>query len=1027
MNLTQISLQNNRVLLTLLAVLVFLGISTYNGLERNDMPPFTVRVAQIVTVFPGAGPERVEALITVPIEQVVQEIPELDYVTSESRTGVSIIKVALKQDIQQEELQAVWDRLRRKMETLRPDLPDNIIDPDVKDEGLGVVYGIMVGLEGDGFAYAELEQYAEMIKESLIRLPNASRVSIMGTQEAQVMVEFEHAVLAQYGLTAGQLQNIISTTNILFPGGQVTLEEERIILEPTGNFETLKDLERLIIPLNQRGETVFLGDITRIRRGYETPSERIVRVNGQQGLAISVALKEGANIVELGQEVDRTLDSLQQTFPIGIETFRAASQDLVVEQSIQSFIGNLGQSVVIVLLTMLMFLGLRTGIVVASLIPLTIISTLFMMGLLGVGLNKVSLAALIMALGMLVDNAIVVAESIMVKMENGQKAREAAIESARELAIPLLISSLTTSAAFLSFFLAESTLGEIVGPLFVVISLALISSWLMALTVVTLLATVFMRIKQKPAGEQKPGLFDRINAWYIQILIPVLKRPWLCMGVILFAFVLSLFGFGQLPFIFFPDSERNLITVDVNLPVGTSIERSEAVIAELEGFLAAELLVNDSRKTGVKSWTSFVGEGPMSYDLGYQKSQPQSNYAHILVNTTSGDDNQAVIDAVNEFGFYHLPDASVKARRLKQGGGSGVPVQVRVSGPDPNVLLRISEEIRRKLDSIPGTLNIEDDWGPKVKKLVVQIDEAKARRAGLSNQDIALSLQTALVGFETGDFREGEESMPIMLRSQNTEELDISQLKTINIFAQSTGKSVPLAQVAELVPSWQFAKIKRRNLYRTIVVDAYLRGGFTAREVTDEFEPWLAKASSAWPAGYRYELGGEAEDSASGLQAVIDQLPISGFLIILLLVLQFNSFRKTAIVLGAIPLGVIGVVLGLLLFRSYFGFFAFLGLISLAGIIINNAIVLIDRIDFEQNEFGRKPWESILEACQQRLRPILLTTFTTTLGLIPLYLGGGLMWEPMAIGIIVGLLFGTIITLLFVPVLYSLLYRVRPE
>ncbi len=1027
-NLTQLSLNNNRVTFTLLAVLVALGISTYNGLERNDMPPFTVRVAQIVTVFPGAGPERVEALITSPIEDVIQEIPELDYMTSESRTGVSIIKVSLKQDVQKDELQAIWDRVRRKLETLRPDLPDNIQDPDLKDEGLGVVYGIMVGVEGDGFEYAELEEYADVIKDNLIRLPNASRVSVMGKQEAQVMVEFEHAVLAQYGLTAGQLQNIISSTNILFPGGQVSLDEERIILEPTGNFESLEDLENLIIPIGQRGETVFLGDITTIRKGYETPTERIVRVNGKQGLAVSVALKEGANIVQLGKEVDRTLDSLQRIFPVGIETFRAASQDVVVDQSIMDFVGNLGQSVVIVLVTMLLFLGFRTGVVVASLIPLAIICTIFMMGLLGVGLNKVSLAALIMALGMLVDNAIVIAESIMVKMEKGEKATTAAIGASKELAIPLLISSLTTSAAFLSFFLAESTLGEVVGSLFVVISLALLSSWLMALTVVTLLATVLIKVKQQSAdSEEKPSMFDRINEAYIKILVPVLKRPVLFLIVIMGAFVLSLFGFGQLPFIFFPDSERNLITVDINLPVGTAIESSEAVIEQLEGFLEDELQVNDERTTGVKSWTSFVGEGPQSYDLGYQRSQPQSNYAHILVNTTSGDDNQAVIDALNEFAFYHLPDAVVKAQRLKQGGGSGIPVQVRVSGTDPDVLFRISEEIRGKLNEIPGTLNIEDDWGPKLKKLVVQIDEAKARRAGLSNQDIALSLQTALIGFETGDFREGEESLPIMLRSQNTEELDISQLKTINIFAQSSGKSVPLAQVAELVPSWQFAKIKRRDLYRTITINSYLRGGFTARDITNEFNPWLEEASQAWPAGYSYELGGEAEDSAAGLQAVIDQLPISGFLIILLLVLQFNSFRKTTIVLGAIPLGVIGVVLGLLLFRSYFGFFAFLGIISLAGIIINNAIVLIDRIDIEQEEFNRNPWEAIIEACQQRLRPILLTTFTTTLGLIPLYLGGGLMWEPMAIGIIVGLLFGTIITLLFVPVMYRLLYRVQPQ
>ncbi|MEL7340663.1 MAG: efflux RND transporter permease subunit, partial [Bacteroidota bacterium] len=494
----------------LLAVLILLGLSTYNGLERNDMPPFTVRVAQIVTVFPGAGPERVESLITSPIEQVVQEIPEMDYMTSESRTGVSIVRVTLKQDVPKDGLQPVWDRLRRKMDALRPDLPDNIIDPDIKDDGIGVVYGIMIGLEGDGFSYAELESYADVIKDNLIRLKNASRVKIMGTQEPQVMVEFDHAVLAKYGLTAGQLQNIISSTNILFPGGEVNLDEERIILEPTGNFESLEDLEKLIIPIGQSGESVFLGDITRIRKGYETPKERIVRVNGQQGLAISVALKEGANIVELGGEVDHKLDSLQRGFPVGIETFRAASQDVVVDQSIQDFVGNLLQSVVIVLLTMLVFLGFRTGIVVASLIPMAIVCTIFLMGLLGVGLNKVSLAALIMALGMLVDNAIVIAESIMVKMEDGQKATEAAIESCKELAIPLLISSLTTSAAFLSFFLAESTLGEIVGPLFVVISLALLSSWLLSLTVVTLLATALIRIKKQEKEEDKgPGLFDR--------------------------------------------------------------------------------------------------------------------------------------------------------------------------------------------------------------------------------------------------------------------------------------------------------------------------------------------------------------------------------------------------------------------------------------------------------------------------------------------------------------------------------------
>jgi multidrug efflux pump subunit AcrB len=1034
LNLTQLSLDHNRVTLTLVLVLTVLGIGTYAGLERNDMPPFTIRVAQVVTVFPGAGPERVEALVTTPIEQVVQELPELDYVTSESRTGVSIIKLNLRPDVPPEDLQAVFDRLRRKLDAIRSDLPDNIIEPDVKDDGIGVVYGVMLGLENDGFSFGDLQGYAERVRDDLIRLPDAARVEIMGEQEEQVFVEFDQAKLAQVGLSAGQLQNYIASTNILFPGGQVNLQQERIILEPTGNFESLADLERLLIPVGRGGESVYLGDITRIRRGYESPRERIVRVNGTPGLALSVSLKEGANIVELGQAIDRRVAALMADLPLGITLYRAASQDVVVAQSIQDFLGNLMQSVVIVLLTMLAFLGLRTGVVVASLIPLAIITTLFLMGALDVGLNKVSLAALIMALGMLVDNAIVIAESIMVKMEAGEKARAAAVSSCQELAVPLFISSLTTSAAFLPFFLAESTLGDVVGPLFVVISLALLSSWLLSLTVVTLLATWLIRVKKGTSQDQKAappqadaGMFARVNRLYVGVLIPVLRRPWWFLATIAVGFVLAMMGLGQLPFIFFPDSERNLITVDINLPIGTRIEQTEAVVSEIEQFLAKELQVSEDQARGAVSWTSFVGEGPVSYDLGYQKSQPQSNYAHLLVNTRSGEDNQLVIDALNGFAFEQLPDAVVKVQRLTQGGGSGVPVQVRVSGPQPDELFRISEAIRGQLNQIPGTQNLADDWGPKLKKLVVDIDQAKAQRAGLSNQDIALSLQTALSGFETGDFREGEANLPIILRSLNSQQLDVEQLQTIDLFAQGTGRSVPLAQVATLRPDWQFAKIKRRDLFRTITVDAYLQPGYTASEITDLLRPWLEEEAQGWSEGYRYELGGEAESSASGLLAVAEQLPLAGFIIVLLLILQFNSVRKTVIVLGAIPLGLIGVVLGLVVFRSYFGFFAFLGIISLAGIIINNAIVLLDRIQLEQDENSLPPWEAIIAACQQRLRPILLTTFTTTLGLVPLYLGGGLMWEPMAIGIMIGLLFGTVITLLFVPVLYRLLYGVGVE
>ena len=656
---------------------------------------------------------------------------------------------------------------------------------------------------------------------------------------------------------------------------------------------------------------------------------------------------------------------------------------------------------------------------------MSIVATLFIMGIFDIGLNQVSLAALIMALGMLVDNAIVVSEAIVVKMEKGADAKEAAIESARELAVPLLVSSLTTSAAFLSFFLAASIMGEMMGPLFSVISIALLSSWLLSLTMVALLAVFFIRVKQQTSQSEKSTFIDRLNGQYKGLLLKALDRPYSFMGIIAGLFVLSLFGFGILPFIFFPDSERNLLTVNLNLPLGTKIETTTARVERLESYIADSLLVSENRQRGVTDWATFIGEGPPSYDLGYQPGEANSGYAHILLNTSSGDDNQWVIDHLDAFCFRSFPDAEIRVSRLAGGGGGGGDVAVRITGPDPNELFGLADRIKQKLNEISTAQNIGDDWGPKIKKVVVDIDQSKTRNAGLTNQDIALSLQTALTGFNTGAFREGDQSIPIVLRNESSQDVDVRQLESINIYAQGSGKNVPLGQVAQIVPQWQLAKIKRRDLYRTLTVTCDAKSGFTAQDITDVLIPWLEKDSESWKPGYRYELGGESEQSSDAMSAVVAKLPLSGFIILALLIVQFNSFRKTFIVLSTIPLGLIGVIAGLLVFRSFFGFFAFLGLISLAGIVINNAIVLIDRIQIELNQSGRASIEAIVAAAQQRFRPILLTTCTTTLGLIPLYLGGGLMWEPMAVAIMVGLLFATVITLLFVPVLYKILFAVK--
>ena len=1023
MNLTQIALENNRVTIVVLLVVGLLGLAGYQTMPRDSMPPYTIRVASVVTGFPGAGPERVEALITSKIEEVAQELPELKTVTSESRTGLSVVSVGLKQEVPPEELQAVWDRLRRKIETIRSDLPEGIYGPEVMDDGIGVVYGIVIGLTGDGFTFSELETYAKDLRDDLIKLPDAAEVKISGIQEERIYLQFNDARLAELGLSAQKIKNSIASTNIVFSGGEVSLEDERLVLEPTGSYADLEDLGRTLIAVGKDG-SVYLGDVTRIVRAYETPQQRLVKINGQPGPSLSVALSEGANIIKLGKEIDQLVALHQARLPLGITFNRVASQDFEVEKSVANFTNNLLQSVTIVLLSMLLFLGLRTGLVVASLIPMTIIATLFIMGIFDIGLNQVSLAALIMALGMLVDNAIVVSEAIVVKMEKGTDAKEAAIESARELAVPLLVSSLTTSAAFLSFFLAASIMGEMVGPLFSVISIALLSSWLLSLTMVALLAVFFIRVKQQASQSEKSTFIDRLNSQYKELLLKALARPYSFMGIIAGLFVLSLFGFGFLPFIFFPDSERNLLTVNLNLPLGTKIETTTARVERLESYVADSLLVSENRQRGVTDWATFVGKGPPSYDLGYQPGEANSGYAHILLNTSSGDDNQLVIDRLDAFCFRSFPDAEIRVSRLAGGGGGGGDVAVRITGPDPNELLGLADRIKQKLNEISSAQNIGDDWGPKIKKVVVDIDQSKTRNAGLTNQDIALSLQTALTGFNTGAFREGDQSLPIILRNESSQDVDVRQLESINIYAQGSGKNVPLGQVAQIVPQWQLAKIKRRDLYRTLTVTCDAKTGFTAQDITDEFIPYLETDSKSWKPGYRYELGGESEQSSEAMGAVVAKLPLSGFIILALLIVQFNSFRKTFIVLSTIPLGLIGVIAGLLVFRSFFGFFAFLGLISLAGIVINNAIVLIDRIQIELDRSGRASIEAIVAAAQQRFRPILLTTCTTTLGLIPLYLGGGLMWEPMAVAIMVGLLFATVITLLFVPVLYEILFAV---
>lgn len=1024
MNLTEFSISRNRVSLSLLGVVIIFGLTLYAGLSRDSMPPYTVRVATIVTQFPGASPERVEELVTDKIEKKAQELPELKEVTSTSRSGLSVVTVELEMTVEPQDLQPVWDRLRRKLDQI-DDLPDNLV-PVLEDDGIGEVFGIALGLTSDGYSYAELKDFADDIRDDIIKLPDAAKVEINGAQEERVFVEFENSKLASYGLTSGKLQQIINNTNILNSGGEINVEDERIILEPTGNFDSIANIREMLIPVGEKGQVVALEDITVVKKGYIDPPKQVVRINGADAVSLHVSLIEGSSITNLGIDIDALVDRWNAKLPVGVELSRISSIDTYINQKIDDFVGNLIQSIVIVLVVMLIFLGLRTGLVIASLIPIVTITTLMVMGLIDMGLNQITLAALIMALGMMVDNGIVVAESIIVKMEAGIAVRKAAIDSCDELFTPLLISTLTTSAAFLSFYLAESNMGDIMGPLFVVITIALISSWILSLSIITLFCVFFLKVEVK--DDDKPSFLDRIintlKLYYADLILWALaRRKWVLFTIATLFFV-ALWGFGKLPFVFFPDSDRNMITIDINLPEGTKIETTQTTVAEITKYIDDSLMVGSNRETGIIDYSAFMGEGPSSYDLGYDPDEANSNYAHILVNTSTFEVNGAMISKLDHYCFNNFPNADIKIARLGS-GGSGVPIEIKVSGNDPDKLTEIANSIKEQISAQPNTKNVKDDWGPKSKKFVIAIDQTQAQITGITNEDIALSLKTVLDGFQAGEYREEDKSIPIVMKGDQGKEQTLASLETLNVFSQSSGKSVPLLQVARILPQWQYAKIKRLDITKTIVVSSELTDEGNASEVVKAITPWLTQQKAqVWGDDYTYKLGGDAENSAENMGAVIGYLPLSAFIIVMLLIIQFNSFRKMTMVLTTIPLGVIGMVLGLFVFGVPFGFMAFLGVISLAGIVINNAIVLVDRIEIEQNELKRKPQDAIIAACLQRFRPILLATFTTVLGLIPLYLGGGEMWEPMAVTIMVGLLFGTVITLLFIPSFFSVLYKV---
>lgn len=1007
-NYTELIIEKNRATITLLLFFLIGGLVAYFSMPRAKDPTFTIHTAVVTTIFSGATPSRIESLVTVPLERQLRQINEIDHIQSISKNGVSTIYIDVKQ--QYDDLDPIWDKVRKKISAAQ--LPQESSKPQL-NENYNEVYGTLVTLVGEGFSYAELEQIANEVKEEFLNLPDAGNVEIIGLQKQHIYIEFSNAKLAELGLSPSALAKIIQERNIITPGGSIAVGPQRLILEPTGNLKSVEELGKTIIPLPGRDDVVYLEDIVSIRPGYSEPREPQTRANTEQSLVIAVSVAKEGNIIALGQDIKKKIAYLEDQYPIGVEFNLAFDEPNLVEHIISNFTSSLITAIFIIMGVMLVTLGWRMGLIVTSLIPSTILASLFIMWQLDIGLNQVSLAALIISLGLLVDNAIVISESIVVKMDEGASPLKASVHAVKELHISLLTSSLTTAAAFLPIYLAESVASDYTSALFEVVAITLISSWALALTIVPMLSYLFLRPGQLPRFSYNNPVCNSFKL----ILTESLKYRALSLvligSIFLFALLLSL----GVPKIFFPPSAQPSMLVRISLPLGSTIDETLKTVKVMERFLESK------RPDLIENYTSFVGKGAPRFWINNTPVPNADEYAEILVNAVSLEAYKEVQPQIELFGFNNFSNAEVSVKKLDNGPPVKNPVQIRIIGNDVKTITAHANALKQELEKTNMVYHIDDDWGVWTQKLVIDINPSLAYHAGVSYSDVASSLQTALTGRDITQFRTNTKTIPITMRSNHALKSSLETLESTLIFVPSSGKSVPLTQVADIDVVWKPPKVVRFNGIHTITVTAQLKDDFTAFDVKNAVDPWLK--AQPWSVGYHYEFGGEVESSNEAQGAVADKLPLTAMIIIILLMMQFNSFKRTTLILITIPLGIIGVVFGLFITNSYFGFMTYLGVISLIGIVINNAIILIERIEYEIDETKLSPQDAIIEAAQRRMRPIMLTTMTTIGGLIPLWVSGGPLWEPMAIAIIFGLSFATVLTLGVVPIFYAIMFRVK--
>lgn len=1045
-NLSEWALGNRPLVLFAMLAFAIIGAWSYKHLGQSEDPPFTFKVMVVRTNWPGATAEQVSRQVTEPIEKALLNTGQYEFIRSYSRPGESQVIFVARDSLRSKAIPDLWYQVRKRVGDIKPTLPREIVGPFFNDE-FGDTFGNIYALTGQGFDYAVMRDYADRIQLELQRVPDVGKIELEGLQDEKVWIELSNTKLATLGVSLQQVQQALADQNAIAATSFFETPTDRVQLRVTGQFQSVEEIRSF--PIQAGDRTVHLGDIAEIKRGFADPASPKMRFMGEDAIGIAVAMKDGGDILKLGSTLDAEFERLQKTLPAGMQLRKVSDQPHAVEESVGEFVQVLTEAVVIVLLVSFFSLGLRTGLVVGVTIPLVLAMTFFVMHYFGIGLHKISLGALVLALGLLVDDAIIAVEMMATKMEQGYDRLRAASFAWESTAFPMLTGTLITAAGFLPIATAASSTGEYTRSLFQVVTIALVVSWIAAVLFIPYLGDKMLPDLFNPQPPRPDSLAGRWHArrlrwadrhpafarwiapkvhahdhdpyqrpFYVRFrrfLDVCLRHRWWVIAATAALFVFSLLIFRFVPQQFFPDSTRPELMVDIELAEGASLQATQAQATKLEKLL--------KDREGISNYVAYVGTGSPRFYLPLDQQLPATNFSQFVVLTEDAKAREATRDWLLKDVIPQFPDVQMRVTRLENGPPVGYPVQMRISGEHIAQVQAIARQVEAKVRANPHVMNVNLDWSEPSKVVRLVIDQDRARALGVSSAQVSQLLGTSLSGMSVSTYREGNRLIEMLLRGPDNERVRLDMLGSLAI-PTASGTSVTLSQVARLEYVFEDGIIWHRNRLPTVTVRADIADAKQPLDVVQQILPTLEDIRAQLPSGYLLETGGTVEDSTRGQDSIKAGMPLFLIVVATLLMLQLRSFSRAAMVLVTAPLGIIGATLFLLLFRAPFGFVALLGTIALAGMIMRNSVILIDQIQ-QDIDAGHDRWHAIIDATVRRFRPIVLTALAAVLAMIPL--SRSAFYGSMAISIMGGLIVGTVLTLVFLPALYAAWFRVKPD